>query len=95
MKTKTKTVFQTGLTIKDSPMSQYKDYPADQIAAKLKQVKEFEAKYGEKQVSKAWKKWCTDPAYRKREWELRQNVAKSIGANPNINYFTKNTKRWN
>ena len=29
------------------------------------------------------------------KWQLRQNVAKSIGANTNINYFTKNTTIWN
>ncbi len=70
-------------------MSQFKDYPADQIAAKLKQVEEFEAKYGEKQASKAWKKWCTDYEYRKREWQFRQSVANSI--KPNINYNKENT----
>lgn len=70
-------------------MSQYKDYPADQIAAKLKQIDEFEAKWGEKPVSKAWRKWCTDYEYRKREWQFRQSVANSI--KPNINYNKENT----
>jgi len=70
-------------------MSQFKDYPADQIAAKLKQIDEFEAKWGEKPVSKAWRKWCTDYEYRKREWRLRQSVANSI--KPNINYYKENT----
>ncbi len=70
-------------------MSQFKDYPADQIAAKLKQIEEFEAKWGEKPVSKAWRKWCTDYEYRKREWQFRQSVANSI--KPNINYFKENT----
>ena len=67
-------------------MSEFKDYPADQIAAKLKQVYEFENKYKPNTTTKAWRKWCTDPEYRKREWQLCQNVAKSI---------TKNTKIWN
>ena len=53
----------------------YKDYPADKIAAKLKQVQEFEAKYGESTRTIAWKKWCTDINYRKREWQFRQGVA--------------------
>ena len=70
-------------------MSQYKDYPADQIAAKLKQIDEFEAKWGEKPVSKAWRKWCADYEYRKREWQFRQSVANSI--KPNINYNKENT----
>jgi hypothetical protein len=72
-------------------MSKFKDYSADQIAAKLKQVEEFENKYKPSATTIGWRKWCTDPEYRKREWQLRQNVAKSIGANTNINYFTKNT----
>ena len=39
-------------------MTMYKDYDADKIAAKLKQVLEFEAKYGENDTSRGWKKWC-------------------------------------
>ena len=62
----------------------FKDYPADKIAAKLKQVDEFESKYGVKSVSKSWRKWCTDYEYRKREWQFRQNVANSI--QPNVDY---------
>jgi len=57
---------------------QYNDYPADKIAAKLKQVQDFEAKFGEKPVSKAWRKWCTDSKYRQNEWQFRQNIANSI-----------------
>jgi hypothetical protein len=38
---------------------EFKDYPAEQIARKLKQVEEFEAKYGSNN-------------YRKKEWEFRQ-----------------------
>lgn len=76
-------------------MSEFKDFPADKIAEKLKRVEAFEKKYKPNTTSKAWRKWCTDPEYRKREWQFRQNVAKSIGANTNINYFTKNTTIWN
>ena len=51
---------------------QFKDYNADKIAAKLKQVKDFEAKYGSNNLSRSWYKWCTDYEYRKREWQWRQ-----------------------
>jgi|TARA_R110001592_G_scaffold228107_1_gene484569 hypothetical protein len=63
---------------------QYNDYPAEQIAAKLKQVQEFEAKWGEKPASKAWKKWCTDAKYRQNEWKFRQGVAANV--KPNVDY---------
>ena len=77
-------------------MSKFKDYPADQFAAKLAQIDEFEKKYKPNTTSTAWRKWCTDPEYRKREWQLRQNVAKSIGANTNVNYYTKPlSNTWN
>ena len=47
---------------------QFKDYNADKIAAKLKQVQEFEAKYGANDTSRGvGYKWCTDYDYRKRE----------------------------
>ncbi len=58
-------------------MTMYKDYNKDKIAAKLKQVLEFEAKYGENDTSRGWKKWCNDINYRKREWQWRQNLAKA------------------
>lgn len=66
----------------------FNDYPAEQIAAKLKQVEEFEAKYGSNTTTRAWHKWCSDSEYRKREWQLRQGVA---------NYLTKKpfTNVWN
>ena len=54
----------------------FKDYDKDKIEAKLKQVLEFESKYGEHDTSIGWKKWCTDINYRKREWQWRQNIAK-------------------
>lgn len=56
-------------------MSQYNDYPVDQIAAKLAQVVEFENKYKPNSTTKAWRKWCTDHDYRQKEWEFRQSVA--------------------
>lgn len=46
-----------------------------QIVAKLKQVKEFEAKYGANTTTRAWRKWCTDPKYREREQSFRNAVA--------------------
>jgi len=39
---------------------QFKDYPAEQIAAKLEQINKFESEIGEKPVSKSWSKWCND-----------------------------------
>tara|TARA_R100001480_G_scaffold16709_2_gene25510 strand:- start:419 stop:619 length:201 start_codon:yes stop_codon:yes gene_type:complete len=54
---------------------QFKDYDANKIADKLKQVLEFEAKYGENTTSKGWKKWCNDINYRRNEWQWRQNLA--------------------
>lgn len=56
-------------------MKEFKDYPAKQIAEKLKQVTEFEAKYGESTRTTAWKKWCTDVNYRRKEWAFRQGIA--------------------
>ena len=54
---------------------EYKDYPQEPIDAKLKQVKEFDSKYGESTRTIAWKKWCTDINYRRREWMWRQGLA--------------------
>ena len=58
---------------------------SEQIAAKLKQVEEFEAKWGENTTSRAWRKWCTDPKYREREQRFRGAVAASI--KPYENYL--------
>lgn len=55
--------------------TQFKDYPADQIQAKLNQVIEYESKYGSNTVTQAWRKWCESIKYRKREWQFRQSVA--------------------
>lgn len=53
----------------------------EQIAAKLKQVEEFEAKYGESQRTIAWRKWCTDEQYRNREIQFRNAVSESAKVN--------------
>ena len=53
----------------------YKDYKPEIIANKLKEVKEFEAKWGESTRTKAIRKWCESIEYRKREWEFRQATA--------------------
>jgi hypothetical protein len=52
-------------------MTKFKDYNKQMIADKLKQVQEFEAKHGECTRTIAWRKWCTDANYRKREWQFR------------------------
>ena len=54
---------------------QFTDYDAEAIAAKLKQVNDFEAKYGENDMSKSWRKWCESHEYRRREWLWRQGLA--------------------
>lgn len=56
-------------------------YTDEQIAAKLKQVEEFEAKYGTSTTTKAWRKWCTDPKYREREQSFRNAVAEYAKGN--------------
>lgn len=62
-------------------MEEYKDFPKEAILKKLAEVEAFEAKWGENQISKAWRKWCTDDEYRKREWELRQATVNLHKAN--------------
>tara|TARA_Y100000033_G_scaffold24817_1_gene23444 strand:- start:702 stop:914 length:213 start_codon:yes stop_codon:yes gene_type:complete len=56
-------------------LEHFRDYPQKQIQAKLKQVEEFEAKYGENTTTRSWKKWCNDYEYRRREWKFRQGIA--------------------
>ena len=60
---------------------QFEDYPASQIQDKLQQCLDYEAKYGECMTVTSWKKWCQSYEYRRKEWEWRQNVAKSINFN--------------
>ena len=57
---------------------EFKDYSPEQIQSKLQACLDYEAKYGECMTVTSWKKWCTDYDFRKKEWEFRQNVAKSI-----------------
>tara|TARA_R100000278_G_C5333926_1_gene115743 strand:+ start:183 stop:380 length:198 start_codon:yes stop_codon:yes gene_type:complete len=62
---------------------EFKDYSAEQIARKLKQVEEFEAKYGSNNMTRAWYKWCVDRNYRENEWKFRQ---------ASVNLFKYNNK---
>lgn len=57
----------------------------EMIDFKLKQVSEFEAKYGVSTRTLAIRKWCTDAQYRNREEAFRSNVINSI-SNSNKNY---------
>ena len=56
-------------------MNKFKDFDPVKIANKLKQVEEFEAKYGSNNLTRAWYKWCNSYEYRKKEWEWRQALA--------------------
>ena len=56
-------------------LEHFRDYPQKQIQAKLKQVEDFEAKYGANTTTRSWKKWCNDYEYRRREWQFRQGIA--------------------
>lgn len=49
-----------------------------EIENKLREVEEFEAKWGETPGSKLWRKWCTDERYRNNEIRFRQAVANTI-----------------
>ena len=62
----------------------YKDYKPEIIANKLKEVEEFEVKWGESTRTKAIKKWCESIEYRKREWEFRQATANLFKFNNKI-----------
>ena len=70
----------------------FKDYPQEQIQAKLKDIEKFEAKYGTNNLTESWRKWCTDYEYRKREWQWRQNVAEY--AKHNAHKTLKNEERF-
>ena len=58
-------------------MTEFKDFDPVKIANKLKQVEEFESKYGSNNLTRAWYKWCTSYEHRKKEWEWRQGLAKA------------------
>jgi len=60
-------------------------YSDKQIADKLAQVEEFEARFGPNLETQAWRKWCTDPKYREREQKFRNAVVASI--KPYENYL--------
>jgi len=62
-------------------MNKYIDYKPEEIQAKFQQCLDYEAKYGTIPAVTAVKKWCQIYEYRKKEWESRQNVAKSINFN--------------
>ena len=53
-------------------MNKFIDYKPEQIAKKLKDVERYESIMGIDTRSRAWRKWCTDANYRKREWQFRQ-----------------------
>jgi hypothetical protein len=61
----------------------FKDYPQYLIDVKLQECLDYEAKYGAIPTVTAIKKWCQSYDYRKKEWEWRQNVTKSINYNTN------------
>lgn len=44
------------------------------IAKKLADVEAFEAKWGPTTSTIAWRKWCTNKAYRDREQDFRKTV---------------------
>lgn len=52
----------------------------EMIAEKLKQVDEFEARWGKNTTTIAMRKWCTDPKYREREKQAREAAANYIYA---------------
>jgi hypothetical protein len=56
----------------------FKDYKPELLQDKLQQCLDYEAKFGKCPTVTSWKKWCTNYGFRKKEWEFRQNVAKSI-----------------
>ena len=64
--------------------TRFKDYPSDQIQAKLNQVIEYESKYGSNTVTQAWRKWCESIDYRKNEWLFRQSTIELFKHNNNI-----------
>lgn len=65
----------------------------EMIAEKLRQVDEFEAKWGKNTTTIAWRKWCTDPKYREREKQFREaalNYIRVKGIPPADKYNTIN-----
>ena len=63
------------------------------IAEKLREIEEFEAKYGPNTITDAWRKWCTDEGYREREKQAREaalNYIRVKGIPPADKYNTIN-----
>jgi len=56
------------------------------LDAKLKQIAQFEQKYGECERSRAMKKYCTDAKYRERADAFQRSIAETI-KNPNAYGF--------
>ena len=50
----------------------------EQLAAKLKEVEAFEAKWGECIESRAMRKYCTDERYRERVHAFNQSIARTF-----------------
>ena len=49
-----------------------------QLKAKLKQVEDFESRWGECTESRAMRKYCTDPKYRERVHQFNKASAETI-----------------
>ena len=66
---------------------------SEMIAEKLRQVDEFEARWGKNTTTIAMRKWCTDPKYREREKQAREaalNYIRVKGIPPANKYNTIN-----
>ena len=50
------------------------------IENKLRQVEEFEAKYGENHITRSWRKWCTNEQYRLKEIQFREAISNTVKA---------------
>ena len=50
----------------------------EQLQAKLKQVEDFERRWGECTESRAMRKYCTDPKYRERVHQFNKASVETI-----------------
>lgn len=50
----------------------------EQLQAKLKQVEDFERRWGECTESRAMRKYCTDPKYRERVTQFNKASIETI-----------------
>lgn len=65
----------------------------EMIVEKLRQVDEFEARFGKNTTTIAMRKWCTDERYREREKQAREaalNYIRVKGIPPTDKYNTIN-----